>query len=205
MQRRAIWEIGGMDVESALGSVFAAFGLAGAAGLNAWLPLFAGALLDRLDVVDLAGPFDQFSTDLGLVVLAALLVLDFVGDKVPAIDHALHVAGSVIAPASGAALFTGEVQTETDIPTIASVVAGAATAGAVHLLRAAVRAASTVATAGVANPFVSLAEDGSSAALTAISFVLPILAFLLFLALVVGMFALWRRRLAARRAPSVPA
>jgi hypothetical protein len=193
-----------MDVESAVGSVFAAFGLAGAAGLNAWLPLFAGALLDRLDVVDLAGPFDQFSTDVGLAVLATLLVLDFVGDKVPAVDHALHAAGSVIAPASGAALFTGEVQTETDIPTVASIVAGAATAGAVHLLRAAVRAASTVATAGVANPFVSLAEDGSSAALTAISFVLPVLAFLLFVALVAGLFVLWRRRRARVRPGAAP-
>jgi Domain of unknown function (DUF4126) len=193
-----------MDVETAVGSVFAAFGLAGAAGLNAWLPLFVGALFDRLDVVDLAGPFDQFSTDTGLVVLAALLVLDFVGDKVPAVDNALHVAGAVIAPASGAALFTGEVQTETDIPTVASIVAGAATAGAVHLLRAAVRAASTVATAGVANPFVSLAEDGSSAALTAISFVLPVLAFLLFVALVAGLFVAWRRRRARVRPGGAP-
>ena len=80
---------------------------------------------------------------------------------------------------------------------MASVVAGAATAGAVHLLRAAVRVASTMATAGVANPFVSLAEDGSSAALTAIAFALPVLAFLLFLALVTGLFLAWRRRRSA--------
>ena len=39
-----------MDVAS----VCAAFGLSAAAGLNAWLPLFAGALLNRLDVVELA-------------------------------------------------------------------------------------------------------------------------------------------------------
>src|SRR4249919_677158 len=75
----------GMDPTTAIGSVFAAFGLAGAAGLNAWLPLFASALLDRLGVVDLGAPFDQLSTTTGLVVLGTLLVLDFVGDKVPAV------------------------------------------------------------------------------------------------------------------------
>jgi len=91
-----------MDPTTAIGSVLASFGLAGAAGLNAWLPLFASALLDRLGVVDLGAPFDQLSTTTGLVVLGTLLVLDFVGDKVPALDHALHAAGTVIAPASGA-------------------------------------------------------------------------------------------------------
>ncbi|MBA3300772.1 MAG: DUF4126 domain-containing protein, partial [Thermoleophilaceae bacterium] len=40
-----------MDPGSTLGAVLAAFGLAGAAGANAWLPLFASALLARLDVV----------------------------------------------------------------------------------------------------------------------------------------------------------
>ena len=91
-----------MDPTTAIGSVLASFGLAGAAGLNAWLPLFASALLDRLGVVDLGAPFDELSTTTGLVVLGTLLVLDFVGDKVPALDHALHAVGTVIATASGA-------------------------------------------------------------------------------------------------------
>jgi hypothetical protein len=34
-----------MDVTSAVGSVLAAFGLSGAAGLNAWIPLLATAIL----------------------------------------------------------------------------------------------------------------------------------------------------------------
>ena len=50
-------------------SVFAAFGLSGAAGLNAWLPLLASAMLQRLDVVELATPFDELSSTGWLVAL----------------------------------------------------------------------------------------------------------------------------------------
>src|SRR5215216_5278230 len=91
-----------------LTSVCAALGLSAAAGLNAWLPLFGAALAERLDLVDLAQPFDDLSGTGALVVLGVLTVADFVGDKIPAVDHVLHAAGTVIAPASGAALFTGQ-------------------------------------------------------------------------------------------------
>ena len=97
-----------MGLETALGSLLAAFGLSGAAGLNAWLPLFASALLARADVVELAAPLDDLSSNAGLVVLAVLTVADFVGDKIPLVDHVLHVLGTVIAPASGAILFTAQ-------------------------------------------------------------------------------------------------
>ena len=50
-----------MGLDTALGSFLAAFGLSGAAGLNAWLPLFLSALLDRLDGVERAAPFDDLT------------------------------------------------------------------------------------------------------------------------------------------------
>jgi hypothetical protein len=192
-----------VDAGTALGSVLAAFGLSGAAGLNAWLPLFAGALLDRLGVVELAEPFGSLSTNAGLAVLAALLVADFVGDKVPVVDHVLHLAGTVVHPVSGAVLFTGQTGLETDIPTLVAVVLGALTAGSVHGARASVRPAATTATAGMGNPVLSLAEYAGSALLTLTAFALPLLAFLLVLALVAGLATAWRRARTAgrRRAP----
>ena len=77
-----------------LASVCAAFGLSAASGLNAWLPLFAGALLNRLDVVDLAAPFDDLSGTGWIVALGVLTAADFIGDKIPAVDHVLHAVGS---------------------------------------------------------------------------------------------------------------
>ena len=193
-----------MDTATAIGSLFAAFGLSGAAGLNPWLPLFVSALLSRGGVVDLAAPFGDLEGTTALVVLGLLTAGDFVGDKIPAVDHVLHAAGTVVAPASGAILFTGQTGTETDLPTVAAAVLGAIVAGSVHLERAAVRGGSTVGTAGTANPLVSFGEDVASLALVGVAFLLPILAFVFVLALLVGGFIVMRRvrrSLAARRAP----
>jgi hypothetical protein len=175
-----------VDATTAIGSVLAAFGLSGAAGLNAWLPLFVSALLDRLGVVDLGSPIEELSSTLGVAVLGVLAVLDFVGDKVPAVDHVLHAVGAVVAPASGALLFTGQAGLETDLPTAVTVILGAVTAGSIHAGRASVRPASTAATGGAGNPVLSFAEDVVSGALTLLAFVLPILAFLAVLALLVA-------------------
>jgi hypothetical protein len=178
-----------MDVTS----VFAAFGLSAAAGLNAWLPLFAGALLSRLDVVELAQPFDDLTGTGTIVVLGVLTAADFVGDKVPAVDHVLHAVGTVVAPISGAVLFTGQTGVDTDLPTLAAVGLGAGTAETVHAGRAAVRPLSTAGTGGMGNPILSLVEDIGSGLLVLLAFAVPVLAFLAVLALLLALFAGWRR------------
>jgi len=185
-----------MDVATA---VAAAFGLAGAAGLNAWLPVFTAALLARTGVVDLAPPFDELTTTPALLILGAVFVADFVGDKVPAVDSVLHAIGSVVAPASGAVLFTGQTGLDTDLPTIAAVLLGALTAGSVHLGRATLRPASTLTTAGAGNPLVSLSEDLMSGVLVLTAFLVPLLALALTIALVAAIVLGLRRLGRARR------
>ena len=187
-----------MDTATAIGSLAAAFGLSGAAGLNAWLPLLASALLARLGAVELADPFGDLQSTGALVVLGALTAADFVGDKIPAVDHVLHGIGTIVAPASGAVLFAGQTGLETDLPTAAAVVVGALVAGSVHVERAAVRGGSTVGTAGTANPVVSLGEDVTSGALVAVAFLVPVLAFVAVVALLVAGFVVARRVWRAR-------
>ena len=188
-----------MGLDTALGSLLAAFGLSGAAGLNSWLPLFASALLDRLGVVELAAPFDELTSTLAIVVLGALTAADFVGDKIPVVDHLLHVAGTIVAPASGAILFVGQTGIETDLSTLAAILLGGATAGSIHAGRAAVRPVSTATTGGVGNPVLSLGEDAGSLLLVVTAFVLPLIALILVLVLLVGRLAAWRR---FRRGPA---
>ena len=122
-----------------LSSLCGAFGLSAAAGLNAWLPLFGAALAQRLDIVELAQPFDDLSGTGALVVLGVLTSADFVGDKIPAVDHVLHAIGTVVAPVSGAVLFTGQTGAETDLPTLVAILLGGATAESIHAGRATIR------------------------------------------------------------------
>jgi hypothetical protein len=177
-----------------LASLCAAFGLSAAAGLNAWLPLFAGALAQRLDLVDLAQPFDDLSGTGALVVLGGLAAADFVGDKIPTVDHVLHAIGTVVAPASGAALFTGQTGAETDLPTLVAILLGAGTAESIHAGRATIRPISTATTAGLGNPVLSLLEDLGSLGLTLAAFIVPVLAALAVIGLVVLIVVAWRRR-----------
>jgi hypothetical protein len=187
-----------LDVATAAGSVLAAFGLSGAAGLNAWIPLLAAGLLDRAGQLHLAAPYDALATTPGLIVLGVFFVLDFVGDKVPAVDSLLHAAGSVVHPASGAILFAGSSQTPTDIPSIVLFALGAVTAGSLHATRATIRPASTTLTAGAGNPVLSFTEDVSSAVLSVLAVFAPIVGVLLLL-VVVAVAVLWWRRVTRRR------
>ena len=191
-----------MDTATALGSVLAAFGLSGAAGLNAWLPLLITASADRLGWIELAQPFDDLSGTGGLLAIGVLFALDFAGDKVPAVDHGLHAVGMAIAPASGALLFVGQTGLETEIPTSIAILLGALTAGSVHVGRSSVRPASTATTAGAGNPVLSFIEDAMSAFLTAVALLLPVLAFLFVIGLGVAI-VFGGKRLAryARRSP----
>jgi len=98
-------------------SILSAFGLSTAAGLNAYIPLLTIGLLARYtDLVRLNDPYDVVAHPVFLLVVAVLALLDLIGDKIPTVDHALHLAGLVISPAAGAIVFlaanssTGAVQ-----------------------------------------------------------------------------------------------
>ncbi len=190
-----------MDLASGIASVFAAVGLSGAAGLNAYLPLLLSAVLDRLDVVELGEPFGALSSDAGIAVIAALFVADFVGDKVPGVDHVLHIVGTVVHPVSGALLFVGQTGVDTEIPAAVAAILGAATAETLHGGRAALRPASTTTTAGFGNPLLSLGEDAASLLLTIAAFALPLVALVVVLALLAAVITAARRLRGSRRAP----
>jgi hypothetical protein len=178
----------------------AALAVATATGLNAYLPLLLVGLLSRsTDLVQLTSPWDRLEDPWVLAVIGTLALLDFVGDKVPPIDHALHVVGTAVAPVAGgvAALATaGAVDVD---PGIAGLI-GVGAALATHAGRTAARPVSTVATGGVANPAVSLAEDGTSGLLTVLAFAAPVLAFLLVVLIAGGLiWGVRRWRAAGRR------
>jgi hypothetical protein len=128
-----------------------------------------------------------------LVIVAALAVLDFVGDKVPAVDSALHAAGIIIAPIAGAIL---ALASQGDVATIHPAVvaiAGLVAAGGTHLARTAVRPVITTATAGTGNPVISLVEDGAALVLSVLAIIVPALAVALVIILAVVLFRVFRR------------
>lgn len=188
-----------MDPATAVGSALAAFGLSGAAGLNAWVPMLGVALAGRLGWVETDASYDFLESTPALIVLSVGFVVDFVGDKVPVVDHVLHAVGGVVGPAAGAIVFAAQSGVAGDLDPNIALVLGAITAGTIHVGRASMRPLSTATTAGAGNPVVSLVEDAGAAVLTVVAFLLPILAALAVLAVVVAGILAWRALRRRRR------
>jgi Domain of unknown function (DUF4126) len=179
----------------------AAFGLAGASGLNASLPLLIVSLLARAGLIHLAPPFDALESNLAFYGILVVAVVEFAADKVPALDSVGHLLMAPVSAASGAIVFasqTGTIgQVDPGLTVVLSLLAGAGTAGAVHATRAVARPVANVVLMG---PVVSLVEDAGAAALALAALLAPLVVPLLLALGVLGGTALWRRRGRRRRA-----
>lgn len=168
----------------AFATLFTAFGLASAAGFNAYLPLLAVGLAGRYTgMLHLAAPFDVLANPWVLAAVAVLAVVDFIADKIPAVDHAWHVGGLVVAPLAGAILFASQHNILTDVHPLLAVFAGLVIAGGFQSGRTAVRPLATTATGGVMNPVLSILEDFTAAGLSLFAIFIPGLAAILVLTL----------------------
>lgn len=176
------------------------FGLAGAAGLNAYLPLLIVALAGRFtNWIHLSPPFDALTSWWAIGVLLVLLTVEIFVDKIPAVDTANDIIQTVVRPAAGAILFAASTRVITDIHPVVAVVCGLIVAGGVHAVKATSRPVITTLGGGVLNPAVSFTEDVVSAGTSVMAILIPAVTFVLFLLLVLG-FYLWVRRRKQRRA-----
>jgi hypothetical protein len=180
-------------------------GLAASAGLNAYIPLLALGLLARYtDLIDLPAAWQWLSNGWVMAILAVLLAVEFVADKVPVVDHVNDVIQTVVRPTSGGLVFGAgsgaQTATVTDPGDFLSshqwipVVTGVLIALGVHGAKAAVRPVVNATTAGFGAPVVSTAEDATSIVMSLVAIVLPVLVLVLLLGMVIAFVALWRRR-----------
>jgi len=172
-----------------------AIALAAAAGLRAWLPLLAAGGLARLGVLDVGSSFQFLASDKALVLFGLATVIEVVGDKIPAVDHALDVIGTPLRPLAGAVLAASVLGTVADPLTSAvlGIAVGAPTALVPHVAKSALRAASTTATGGLANPALSFVEDALSVVLLILAVLVPLVVVAL-VALTLFLATRWLRR-----------
>lgn len=178
--------------------IFSAFGLATASGLNAYIPLLLVALAARFPLesplLKLAEPYNQIGEWWAILIIAILLVIEMLVDKIPAIDSINDGIQTFIRPAAGAVLFAANADMITDVHPAIALIAGLTVAGGVHTVKSMARPAVTAATVGSGNWFVSLLEDISAFFIAVLSIFIPFLAIILF---VIG--AVWFVRFMRRR------
>ncbi len=170
-------------------------GLAAVTGLRAFLPAFVVGVLGRLDWIPLRGGFEWLESIPALVIFGTAFILEILADKIPGVDHFLDVTGTVVKPAVGALVMVASL---TDLPPLYAAVIGlllgGSVSGSVHFAKAGLRAISTGATGGTANPIVSAAEDGLSLSGSLLAVFFPVLFFLILIATALLLFYFLQRR-----------
>ncbi|RZT26121.1 uncharacterized protein DUF4126 [Mycobacterium sp. BK558] len=186
------------------------FGLATAAGLNAYIPLLALGLLARFtDLVSLPAGWAWLENGWVMAIVAVLLAVEVVADKVPALDTINDTVQTFVRPTAGGIVFGSGTAAQTAAVTDPGAFAqsgqwipvalGVVVALAVSLTKSTVRPAANVATAGMAAPVLSTVEDIVSVVLVVLAILLPVLVLVAIVALGWAAFRLIRRR---RRRPA---
>jgi hypothetical protein len=176
---------------SVVSSLFTAFGLSSASGLNAYIPLLIVALAARFtDWIKLDPPFDILKNEFVIGALVVLLIIETLVDKIPAADSVNDFIQTFIRPAAGAILFAASTSVIHLNPIIAFIL-GLILAFGVHATKATARPVVTATTGGLGNAFVSVGEDIVSASVTLVALVVPMLIALIFFLIV--LWLLWRK------------
>jgi hypothetical protein len=176
--------------------VFSAFGLSASAGLNAYIPLFTiAAIAHYTDWFKLQAPYDLLANPWIMILLGVLIIIEFLADKVPAVNHINDIIQTFVRPAAGAIVFAAAAKVLTDVSPLLSLACGLLVAGSVHVAKSAVvRPAVTATTGGAGNVPVSIAEDVISTVTSILAVIVPVIVaciLVLFTALLV--WWLWRR------------
>jgi hypothetical protein len=172
-------------------NILSAFGLSASAGLNAYIPLLAVALIGRYtNILKLSHPWDTLESWWIIGLLVVLSLIEFFADKIPAVNHVNDAIQTIIRPAAGAIAFAASASVITEVNPIFSLALGLLVAGGVHSAKAgALRPAVTATTGGAGNLVVSVAEDIIAAVISILAIIIPIIAGVLLV--IIGSWAIW--------------
>ncbi|MFI5956793.1 DUF4126 domain-containing protein [Cryptosporangium sp. NPDC051539] len=184
-------------------------GLAASSGLNAYIPLLTLGVLSRFtDTVSLPAGWQWLDSGWALLVLALLLAVETVADKVPVVDSLNDVLQTVVRPTAGGLAFgataTSDAVTVSDPGSFVAhgawvpIAVGVVLALVVHAGKATARPALNGASAGFAAPVVSVLEDVASIGLSLLALLAPLLVVVV-LAAMVAVFVWAFRKIRARR------
>ena len=177
-------------------AILSGLGLSTSAGLNAYLPLILMNLAAQAGMIDTKGvPAEVLTSKPALVVFLILLAIETVADKIPAVDSVNDIINTAIRPSAGALMMIVSTsgmsgQVDPEVLTVFSILAGGASAGSVHAVKATARPAVTVSTAGMGNMVVSVLEDILAIFISLVALLIPLFV-VFFMASFVALILWW--------------
>ncbi len=165
-------------------SILLGLGLAAACGFRVFVPLLIMSLASRTGHLDLGQGFLWIGSTAALVAFSAATLLEIAGYYIPWVDNLLDAVAAPTAIVAGIVV-TASAVTDIDpfLRWTLAIVGGGGTAATFHGITATARQVSSFTTGGLANPLLATVEAGSSALLSVLSIVVPVLAMLLIVGL----------------------
>jgi hypothetical protein len=163
-----------------------AAGLSWASGLRLYLTVLLAGVFDRVGLFRLPDTLHILSSPWVMGTVAVLSVIEFLADKIPALDSLWDAIHTFIRIPAGALLAAGAAGHVDPSVQLAAGLAGGTLAGAAHLAKAGTRALINLSPEPFSNWFTSLTEDAvvfggvSLALFSPLLFLVLLLGFMLF-------------------------
>lgn len=168
--------------------------LAAAVGFRVFVPVLVVALAARGGMLQLAPSFEWLVTNTAIAMLAAAAVVEIAAYYIPGVDNVLDALTTPLALIAGTMMVAAPLW---DLPPVlkwtTAVIAGGGAAGITQSLTSLLRAKSTLATGGLANPVLSTAELGGSLLVSILALLVPVVALAMVIAALVWLFRRVRR------------
>lgn len=166
-------------MEELLG-LFIGIGLSATCGFRVFVPLFGMSIAHHAGALSFSSGFDWIGSWPATIAFGIAMVIEIAAYYIPWVDNLLDTI------ATPAAVVAGTIVTASMVGDVSpflrwslAIIAGGGIAAIVQGSSVLVRGASTVSTAGLANPVVSTGELGASILGTLISIILPTFAVIL--------------------------
>jgi len=174
-----------MDSELIL-SLIIGIGLSASVGFRIFVPFLVLSVFSLLGFVNLSSGFDWIGTYPALIAFGFASLVEIVAYFFPWFDNLLDTIAGPVSIIAGA-LVMGSVLADFSplLKWSLAIIAGGGLAGTIQHSTGLLRLTSSTTTGGIANPVISPTEAGASFSLSALSILLPIVAFLLVLFLII--------------------
>ena len=166
-------------MEELLG-LFIGIGLSATCGFRIFVPLLGMSIAHHAGALSFSSGFDWIGSWPATITFGIAMVIEIAGYYIPWVDNLLDTI------ATPAAIVAGTIVTASMVGDVSpflrwslAIIAGGGIAGIIQGSSVLVRGASTVSTAGLANPLVSTGELAASILGTLISLILPTVAVIL--------------------------
>lgn len=165
-------------------SIFLGIGLAAAVGFRVFVPLFLLSLAAHYQIIPIAENWEWIGGVPAMVTLGLATFLEIAAYLVPWLDNALDTIAVPLAAVAGTTVMLSTITELSPLLTWSlAIIAGGGTASVIKTGNSSARLGSSLHTAGFANPVIGAIETVGAILLTVISFISPVIAVLIVVAL----------------------